>query len=342
MKSSNSRETRGVLSIFFGLGIFAFAFFAFIFFWWKDVSLAPSNNNETIRFVISKGSGASQIATNLEKGGLVKSALAFKVHVQFIGKSDKILAGEYSLSSDLKLTEIVKVLLRGPEEVWVTIPEGLRKEEVAIKLADGLNLKSETRQSFINGFVDEAARLEGKLFPDTYLFAKDIVPQKAVTCMNEVFETKFSQALERKGANLSNTEVLVLASLIEREALGQQERPVIAGILISRLDAGWPLQVDATLQYQEGSKTCNINNFDCDWWPTVTKQSINTPSSYNTYKNLGLPSAPISNPGIISLKAAANPQKTNYWFYLHDSKGKIHYAETIEEHNMNVVKFLGK
>ena len=342
MKSSNSRKTKSGLFILAGFGVIVVSFFTLIFFWWRGASSSPAKSDESVRFVITKGSGASQIAANLEEENLIKSSLAFKFYVQLIGKSDKILAGEYSLSSNLELKEIVEVLLRGPEEIWITIPEGLRKEEVAAKLASGLGLEGEAYQLFVNDFYNESSNLEGKLFPDTYLFAKDITVQKAVAHMNQVFETKFAQALSEKNTYLSNAEILVLASLIEREAFGLEERPVIAGILINRLDADWPLQVDATLQYQEGIKKCSIDKPKCDWWPTVTKQSIDTPSSFNTYKNLGLPPTPISNPGLTSLKAAANPQKSDYWFYLHDSNGEIHYAETIEIHNANVAEYLGK
>ena len=130
-----------------------------------------------------------------------------------------------------------------------------------------------------------------------------------------------------------------MASLVEREAKHDDDRPVIAGIMLKRLKADWPLQIDATLQYALANLRC-IAKSSCDWWivPTAADKKIN--SAYNTYLNNGLPPAPICNPGLSSIKAVVNPQTNNYWFYISDSKGQMHYAKTIEEHNENIAKYL--
>jgi UPF0755 protein len=115
----------------------------------------------------------------------------------------------------------------------------------------------------------------------------------------------------------------------------------VAGILIKRLNSDWPLQVDATVQYAKASRTCKLTA--CDWWPqNISRSDIDLDSPYNTYKNPGLPLTPICNPSFISLKSALNPASSNYWFYLHDSKGQIHFATTLEEHNENIRLYLGK
>jgi len=133
---------------------------------------------------------------------------------------------------------------------------------------------------------------------------------------------------------LSLEEVVILASLLERETITDEERPIVAGILLNRLNADWPLQVDASVQYALGDSK--------EWWPRpLTRDQIeNTTSRYNTYKYSGLPVGPISNPGISSLKAVANPEDTDYWYYIHDDDGKIHYAKTLEQHNANIAKYL--
>ena len=137
---------------------------------------------------------------------------------------------------------------------------------------------------------------------------------------------------EAQKAGLNKKEVLTLASLIEREAKHNEDRAIVAGILIKRGENDWPLQIDATVQYVLGRER--------NWWPQVTKRDLNTNSPYNTYKNKGLPPGPICNPGLASIKAVLYPKKTDFWFYLSDKTGKMHYARTNGEHNANIRKYL--
>ncbi len=134
-------------------------------------------------------------------------------------------------------------------------------------------------------------------------------------------------------------QAVILASLIEREAISDEERPYIAGILLNRIEIGMPLQVDATVQYAIGSKRC-VSKIDCDWWQTPTRADLEIVSPFNTYTFTGLPQAPIANPGIMSLRAALEPVDSDYLYYIHDPEGRIHYAETLEEHNSNVAQYL--
>ena len=125
---------------------------------------------------------------------------------------------------------------------------------------------------------------------------------------------------------------LILASLIERETKHDAEKPIVAGIINKRLAEGWPLELDATVQYQLGKSG--------DWWPNTTLLDRKIKSPYNTYLNRGLPASPICNPGLVSIDAAKNPADSPYWFYLHDREGNIHYAATLEEHNQNISKYI--
>ncbi|MEJ2347990.1 MAG: endolytic transglycosylase MltG, partial [Patescibacteria group bacterium] len=146
-------------------------------------------------------------------------------------------------------------------------------------------------------------------------------------------------AINNSGYNLN--QIITLASLLERETITNEERPVVAGILWKRVEAGWPLQVDAAVQYAIATADCQ-GKIECEWWPILTKEDLAINSSYNTYKYPGLPPAPIASPGLSSIKAAIFPEDSPYWFYLHDADGEIHYAETLEEHNANVSRYLGK
>ena len=153
--------------------------------------------------------------------------------------------------------------------------------------------------------------------------------------MTRTFDSKTSDM------DLTQDQV-ILASLIERETKTAEERPIVAGILINRLNVGMALQVDAAVQYAIGSTKCTVQSTKCDWWPILTKNDLASASKFNTYKYPGLPPTPIANPGTSSLTAAFNPTGNDYWYYIHDNDGQIHYAKTLSEHNANIAKYLGK
>jgi len=301
------------------------------FLWWKSVSTPQSTNTQKVRFIIRKGSGAATIANNLEKKGLIKSAFSFKLYVQLKGQAGSIPPGEFEIPQNLSLPEVVSLLLDGPTELWVTIPEGLRREEIAEKFIETLDLSGSDKNIFRDEFLLASKNLEGYLFPDTYLFPRDTTAAKAVSVLNSTFKKKFSSL--PNSTNLSPKETVILASILERETANDEERPIVAGILIKRYENDWPLQADATVQYILGKPGA--------WWPRpLSKDDLEINSAYNTYKFLGFPPAPISNPGISSLKAAVNYTKTQYWFYLHDTEGNIHYASSLEGHKKNIQKYL--
>lgn len=305
-----------------------------LFFWWKSVIQPVSGDTQTVDFLINKGASASTIAANLYEKGLIKSPLAFRLYTQLTGSSKEIIAGEYSLSPSYSIYKTVDILLKGPIEVWVTIPEGLRKEQVAVKFALGLLKKDQ--DAFVQSFLTAARGKEGYLFPDTYLFPKTVSAEAVVAKMLSIFEKR----TELKTDDVSIKDTLIIASIVERETLGSEEKPVVAGILIKRLKAGWPLQADATLQYAVATTRCQNNYFECKWWDTVSASDLEIKSAYNTYKSPGLPPAPICNPGLTSIKAASEPEASDFWFYLHDTSGEIHYTRSVEEHNANVRKYL--
>lgn len=309
------------------------------FFWWRWLigAVAPKLKIEKT-FVIKKGENLSSVTERLEKEGLIRSPLAFKIFVSIQGSSvGKIQAGSFQLKPSLTVQEIVSIVSHGVTDVWLTFPEGWRREEFAQRLTS--NLDNFNVQEFTNLTQD----FEGELFPDTYLIPKNATPSAVIKILINNFQKKFNPELEKtaKNSGLTKKQVLILASLVEREVRHDEDRPIVAGILIKRWRKNWPLEIDATLQYLAANAKCQPQSVKCDWWPEVSVEDKQIASPYNTYRYKGLPPAPIANPGLASIRAVIYPQETDYWFYLSDLiTGQIHYAKTLEEHQKNIEKYL--
>lgn len=299
--------------------------------------LSPASKETVlIRFVVTPGEPLIQIAQNLQEKKLIRSALAFRLLVAQMGITTKIQAGDYRLSGSKGAREIAQTLTFGASDIWITFPEGMRVEQQAEIIEAKLSSNNDNLLFKKQDYIKLAK--EGHMFPDTYLISKEASASAIVEKLAETFDSKVSHSLLGKGLknNLTENQVIILASIIEREAKTNEERPIIAGILINRLETGMPLQVDATVQYAKGYNAGNKT-----WWPSVSVeeyQSVKSP--FNTYLNPGLPPQPICNPGLESIKAAAQPSDTPYFYYLHDSNGKIHYAKTSQEHSENISKYL--
>ncbi len=313
-----------LLSLFF-LSIAILLTFFFVYSQAKPVSQDTGSKY----FLILKGSSASKIANDLKDAGLIKNPILFRVYTHLSGFSQKIQAGQYKLSPNMSFFKMLSEINKGPIEVWITIPEGLRREQVVEKYINVL--QPPDSEKFRNEFMELTANKEGYLFPDTYLFPWDATPKMIVDKMLSIFEEKIGDI---------TFEEVIIASLLERETVNDVEKGIVAGILYKRLKNGWPLQVDATIQYASATLRCQGGLINCDWWQEVTKEDLNLASKFNTYKFTGLPPAPISGSGLTSLKAAINPEDSPYWFYIHDSEGIIHYARTVEEHNANIGRYL--
>lgn len=298
--------------------------------WWQ-VGTKPVNekNTTTKIFVIQKGEGIKSIAKRLKDEGLIRDQIVFFVLARNLNLNGKIQAGDFRLSPSMDAQTLAKELTRGTLDVWVTIPEGLRSEEIA-------QILKEKVPNFKPDWVFELKKNEGYLFPDTYLFPKDAQIKLVVQIMRGNFQTKW-QEVEKLGnldKNRGLLEIVILASIVEREAKFSEDRPKVASVLLNRLKRDMPLQVDATVQYAVGK----VNN---SWWKNnLTREDLKINSLFNTYIQYGLPPGAISNPGLDALKAAAFPAKTNYLYYLSSKDGRMHYAENFEEHNQNIEKYL--
>ncbi|NOY14951.1 MAG: endolytic transglycosylase MltG [bacterium] len=299
------------------------------FLWWQE-SLKPVSPNSKIKtiIVVKRGESGQSIAKKLKEANLIKSQKAFLLYLKL--NPTTLQAGTFRLSPGMSLAEIVKELASGRIDVWVVIPEGLRKEEVAAKIDKELDFRFSQK-----AFLKLAANSEGFLFPDTYLFSKEATAGSVFKIIRSNFDKKALASAKKaaKKHGLSIKEVVTLASLVEREAKYEKGRLIVASILLKRLQQNWPLQVDATLQYIKGNKT--------HWWPVVSGADKEVQSNYNTYKYPGLPPSPIANPGLAVINAVykADPE-TDYWFYVSDKNGRIHPAKTLQEHQQNIRKYL--
>lgn len=289
-----------------------------VFYWWSgELRPAQPGSDQEISFKIAPNQTAAQTINELTNNRLIKSPLAAKLYLQFSGLDQKIRPGTYSLSPGLDLPAIFKALTSGPKDIRVTIPEGWRREQIAARLSILQNFNSQE-------FLSLTATLEGQLFPDTYL-----IPPTASTA--EITDILLANFAKKSGLELpAQHEVLILASLVEREAKADPDRAIIAGILKKRLAAGWPLQVDASAQYALGTSR--------EWWP----QNIDSKyeSVYNTYLHTGLPPVPIASPGLAAIQAALSPQDSPYWYYLTGTDGRTYYAQNLSGHNLNIDKYL--
>lgn len=303
-----------------------------IWFWWQNANQPIGSSQAETIFVIKKGQSVSKTAELLKKHNLIKSPLAFKLMVWNLGLSRQIQAGTFRLSPSMSLKTLSQSLTHGTLDFWVTIPEGKRVEEVATIIKDSA---IESNSQFDSGeFIRQAKPLEGRLFPDSYLIPQDADARQVVEILNQNFEKKY-RTIKNKTI-LNKQELIILASLIEREAKHEEDRRLVSGVILNRLKADWPLQIDATVQYFLGYQADQSS-----WWrKNLSKADLQTQSPYNTYQNTGLPPGPICNPGLDSLKAAANPTQTEYWFYLTDPSGKTHFSKTNEEHSRKVNLYL--
>lgn len=293
----------------------------------------PANpKDETVQqFVIPKGQAINLIGTRLQEAGLIKNSLAFRLIVKKDNLSNKIQAGSFKLNPSMSLTKIAQTLTTGTQDNWVTLQEGWRKEEIA---------ESISRQDFPafdeQEFLELAKDAEGKLFPDTYLVPLQINAQQFYDLLTKTFERKVaSLELDKNKVGMTSEEIIILASLVEREGRGVTDMRNVAGILLNRLEIEMALQVDATLQYANG-----YDQIQKTWWrePLAKDKEINSP--FNTYLNAGLPPTPICNPGLDAIKAVMNPIESDNLYYLHDLSGIGHYAQTYEQHLANINKYL--
>ncbi len=325
------------LVIFLAIGVLAYAYYELY---------APVNKNnvEAVEFVVAKGQGVKEIAGQLEGAKLIRSAWWFKIYVYYKKQSSAMQAGKYALGQNFNVPQIVEIIIGGKvvnDEVKVTFPEGFTNKQIFTRLSEqGLPkngaLGGETVDDYQvqYKFLSDApagASLEGFLFPDTYIFDRDDKSSVIIKKFLDNFDKKLTPDLReqifRQGKKIYD--IIILASIVQQEAIGEEDMLLIAGVFANRLRIGMALESDATINYVTGKK---------DRQPLSEDLKIKSP--YNTYLNRGLPPGPIANPGLAAIKAAISPATTDYLFFLHPLNGPTVFSKTLDEHNRNKAKWL--
>ena len=294
-------------------------------------------------FVIQPGESVVSISDRLEEAGLVRSASTLRAYLLWTGLDTVIQSGTYRLNPAQTGIEIAQTLKSTTlTEVTFTVLAGWRMEEIAAALpTSGLEF---TAEAFLAAAATPASSLdmipvgmsaEGFLFPDTYILPRTTTADQLVMVLLQGFESHlpvdFSAAYSAHG--LTVYQGVTLASILQREAMVEEEMPLIASVFYNRLAIGMKLQTDPTVQYALG-----FNTFQGTWWTNpLSVDELQFDSPYNTYVYPGLPPGPISNPGVAALKAAAYPAESAYYFFQArcDGSGLHTFAETFEQHQQN-------
>ena len=254
---------------------------------------------------VSKGSTLTSISEDLKNEHVIRSKVLFQAFVIVYGGEKHIAEGDYLFENKLPVFEVARRIVKRDRHlapVAVTIPEGFDNNEIS--LAYGAKLRNFNKEKFLI----EAKSKQGYLFPDTYFFFTTDNEENVLKYMSDNFDKKIKGVLHDIAlSGKSEKDIIIMASIIEREAKGDNDRGIISGILWNRISKKMPLQVDAAPE---------------------------------TYKERGLPLGSICNPGLEAIQAAIKPVKSHYLYYLHDKNGGIHYAVTFAEHKLNKIKYL--
>ncbi|ANE48927.1 aminodeoxychorismate lyase [Paenibacillus swuensis] len=314
--------------------------------------LSPAaKSNEEVKITIEQGMGSRAISDTLEKQGLIRNADLFLVYLKYRNEGSKFKAGTYAFKPGVSLDQIIDRINRGDtvkeETTRFTIPEGYTLRQIADKLAlEGIAdrkvfleaaknpdaIAPELAQTIPKGAVLKFP-MEGYLFPETYEFKKGSTEQDILVRMTQELKSKLEQlpadweTTMKDKRKLTFHEMLTVASLVEREVIADQERPLVAGVIYNRLADEMRLQIDATVQYLFDKPKARLLYKD-----------LELESVYNTYLHSGLPPGPIANPSLASIKAAIYPEPSKFLFYVTKKDGtRTHlFAETFKQHQKNI------
>lgn len=298
-----------------------------IFVLYKLTISSPTDFPQNRYIRIEKGLSIDETGDLLKERNVIRSTRMFRIFVALFGTTKNIIAGEYIFSEPESLYSVVKDVtdteFKG-RAIRVTIPEGFTNKDIA-NLLDG-KLPDFDKSNFMK----IALLKEGSLFPDTYIFPITYDEEKVVNKMFDNFQTKIEDIKPEIIASVrTRKEIIIMASILEKEARTLATKRKIAGILWKRLDKGMLLQVDASFLYLLNKQSSELTGAD-----------LNMDSPYNTYKYKGLPPGAISNPGMESIIASLRPEESPYFFYLSDDEGEMHYAVTFEDHKRNKQLYL--
>jgi UPF0755 protein len=305
---------------------------------WYAVAADRSHPQASQQLLIQRGATFDEVATQLAEGGVIGNTLTFRILARVRDEDAAVRAGEYRFGPRVTQSDVLHALVTGGAQVatWVTIPEGFTAEQIAERLqGNGLGSSAALRQDFMRErlLVDGARTksLEGFLFPSTYLMPLGAAPEQIAAVLTGQFlkELPRDAASRARALHVSVPQAVTVASLVEREAKSQADRPQIAAVIYNRLRLGMPLQVDATIEYALPQHKSALSFAD-----------LRIDSPYNSYVHAGLPPTPIANPGLASLKAAFHPAKSENLYYVYCGNGRHVFAKTLAEHQANVARCL--
>ncbi|HCG01017.1 MAG TPA: endolytic transglycosylase MltG [Chloroflexi bacterium] len=307
---------------------------------------AEGSGGQRFTFQVTQGDTVTSIANRLAAKGLIGNSLIFRLDARFHGLASNLKPGAYTLRKNMSVDDMVNALAIYKQQLFkITIPEGKRMLEIAAILQrHGIDSKSFLQEAkhpdlkYLNATIlnDKPANasLEGYLFPDTYKVPKQFTGKQFARDMVQNLDQNFTQAMRQQAhaRKFSIYQVLTLASIVEREAVHEPERPTIAGVYVNRLRQGWFLNADPTIQYAVGTPK--------DWWPVLTLDQLHVASPYNSYTHYGLPPGPIANPGLLSIKAAVNPNSTRFMFFVAKGGTGWHaFAVTQAQQDANIQRY---
>jgi len=305
---------------------------------WYAVAADRSHPQTSQQLVVQRGATFDEVATQLAEGGVIGNTLTFRILARLRDEDVAVRAGEYRFGPHVTQGDVLHALVTGGAQVatWVTIPEGFTAEQIAARLqGNGLGSSEALRQAFTQErlLVDGARTksLEGFLFPSTYLMPLGAAPEQIAALLTGQFlkELPRDAASRARALHVSVPQAVTVASLVEREAKSQADRPQIAAVIYNRLRLGMPLQVDATIEYALPQHKSVLSFAD-----------LRIDSPYNSYVHAGLPPTPIANPGLASLEAAFHPAKSENLYYVYCGNGRHVFAKTLAEHQANVARCL--
>lgn len=325
----NTRISRAAVSrkmLYIIAGILCLLLAAIVLFLYGKSS-PPSWDEEVAIFRVDRGMSVKDIAEAAEEKNIVKSSLMLYAVLTYAHDPTTIYAGTYSFNKPHTVFEVAEKLAQNDIDktlVSLTIPEGTSRKAMA-ELAKS---KIESFDSAL--FLKLTKNNEGYLFPDTYYVSPDFRAEELVTLLTKTFAAKLAPYSDEMAAHeFTEYEIVTLASLLEREANDEQSMRMVSGILQNRISIGMPLQADASMEYVLDKELADLTPADLE---------LDTP--YNTYLYKGLPPTPIGNPGLLAIEAVLDPIETEYLFYITGTDGNFYYAETFDEHKINVQKYL--
>jgi len=320
-----------------------------LYFYFDYAINRPSQNFKEVNYNLKEGASLDSITRDLKDLGVINSENLFSIYVKIYRLYPKFKSGIYTFPSGASLKEVCNQLQNGSNGISITFVEGKRLEEYGVLASSRLPAFNYEK------YIEKTKGLEGQLFPDTYFFYTSATEDDVIRVMKNNFENKMDRIKKSddyKKTKLTDNEIYIIASLVEKESNRGEERKIIAGIILKRYFRGEILGIDASNIYGiANKKICpKVTKKICpdletakkfNWWdPNITLSELQQESSFNLRRNTGLPPHPISSFSEESLQAVVANKTSPYNFYLHDKQGNIHYAVTLGEHEANISKYL--